>query len=416
MSLIEQALGKREFQERVEGSTTPEQQRHHKRLEIRKGFTTRTTVFLILPLVILIVTGLLLYQRGDSLVSSLPDVKGDSSSQIPVSDSMNTPLLSSEELRENASVPAAQEEVLPAGDITEGGVVKEDLKHEGQLVQETTVKEAVAEKAIVEGTITEKREEVATVVKETRAEKNTPSLLHKAESTAVLPVDTAIEQNVLPSTGGTAETAFSHQNLVSRQYNHALHLERNGKLGQAVLEYERALVLNPGHIKSLNNLGGIYYRLGKFSLALEYYKKALAINPYHVGTYNKMGLALFKLDRVEEAIGVLQQAISKDPDNIESYNNLGVMYKTRGENAMAQATFEHALAIQPNNAELHYNLALLHEAQDNLEPAFWHYQRFIELCPLEYQQLKEQISRHLFVLAKRSVYQDMEQSKKLNNK
>ena len=178
MSLIEQALGKSEFQENVENSSTSQLGTSHKRLQIRKGFTTRTTVLLILPLVVLIVTGLLFYQKSDSLVGSLRAEKGNHRVQSPAEDSMNTPLLSREALAVNAAVPDTRGEALPAKDTTKGNLVKrEDLKHEAQLLKETVIEEGVAE-----GTIAEETVAVARVDEGTLVERTAPFLLKEEEN------------------------------------------------------------------------------------------------------------------------------------------------------------------------------------------------------------------------------------------
>ena len=202
----------------------------------------------------------------------------------------------------------------------------------------------------------------------------------------------------------------SQKQLLNTHYNNAIKLEKEGGLREAVLEYERALVLNPNHIKSYNNLGGIYYKLDKFNLAVESYKKALAINPNYVKAHNNLGIVLFKLDEIDEAIDEFKLAISLDPKNTESYNNLGIIYKNIGEIEKAREALKSALAIGLENPEVHYNLALLYESEDNLESAFTHFQKFIELSSPHHHELKKKVREHLFVLAKKSALRETKQS------
>ena len=362
MSLIEKALQHTELEGKNKDKLLFLPPVIHKGIVINKGLKRKSILFTLASMTCLIGIGLLIYTSNTPGWWSKSQEKSEGGAQAPLS---TQPAMSVTIPKDGAS-PSVSPEI--------------DGKEYGKKVGEGTGGPLPPSKS---GT-----------------DQPAVSFNQEPEAPTLVKVENKIENHGVEPIKRKERMLLSEDKLFTTHYNNALQCEKEGKLREAVLEYERALVINPRHYKSYNNLGGVYYKLGRVELAIESYKKALAIDPRYVKVYNNMGIALFRLEREDEAIETFNKAIALDAHNIESYNNLGIVYKSVGEVEKARETFERALAMSPRNGEVHYNLALLDESEGAWESAFIHYQQFLESSDSKYEGLKEKVREHLLVLAK----------------
>lgn len=363
MSLIEKALKKSELfgnSEVAQPYRSPTITPKNSSTKKSVGVKTILLISLVLFLLFLFCASLIVYRKSNSYLKTDASEKGEHSTNSSIMSDADTII---------TGKPKAAASVSPSG-INEKILTKKDSAKDS-IKKEPPV-------SLNEG-------------------KETPVLVKVANEIRSYPQKPIKKKESKPS---------SQEQLLNNHYNNAIKLEKAGKLKEAVFEYERALVLNSHHIKSYNNLGGIYYKLGEFNLAVESYKKALTANPHYVKAYNNLGIVLFRLDKVDEAIDKFKRAITLDSKNIESYNNLAIIYKNTGEIEKARQTFKSALAADPDNADVHYNLAMLYESEGDLELAFSHYQKFIEFSNPHHHGLVTQVREHLFHLAGKSALRD----------
>src|SRR5262249_47410909 len=139
------------------------------------------------------------------------------------------------------------------------------------------------------------------------ATESTPALREAPSTDAASPTSTATEaeptaepaqqttQESQPSTDSTppatrpeADQPKSGNSNVDavRRYNSAVQNHLNGKLVEAVSDYQGALQLNPNLSEAHSNLGLIYNQQHNYAQALSEFRKALAINPRDAITYN----------------------------------------------------------------------------------------------------------------------------------
>ncbi len=64
----------------------------------------------------------------------------------------------------------------------------------------------------------------------------------------------------------------------ARHFERGIELQKEGKLEEAIAEYEKALKPTP-HFAVLANLGAAYARLGRFEEAIARYEEALKLAP-----------------------------------------------------------------------------------------------------------------------------------------
>ena len=109
---------------------------------------------------------------------------------------------------------------------------------------------------------------------------------------------------------------------------HAVELNARGlaaqqrkQLDEALVFYDRALILNPDLVKVLYNRGNALNELRRFDEALESFDRALAIRPDHVSTLNNRGRALEHLMCLEEALASYDRALTVNPQHANAIKN-----------------------------------------------------------------------------------------------
>jgi hypothetical protein len=112
--------------------------------------------------------------------------------------------------------------------------------------------------------------------------------------------------------------------LASVEYHAEAHhiqgvtLFQEGKVSEAIQQYEQALRLYPNYPKAHLNLGIALEQMGRGPEAIEQYEEALRLNPDYVKAHYNLAVALEHAGRVPEAIQHYQQALQGNPDLAEA--------------------------------------------------------------------------------------------------
>jgi len=154
-----------------------------------------------------------------------------------------------------------------------------------------------------------------------------------------------------------------------------------GKVQDAIGQYEQALQLNPNDPNVPVNLATALLHAGRLREAIGHYEQALRIDPDDAFAHYNMGVALVKLGQPGQAIGHFAQALRIKPDYAEAHVILGSVLFDQGKVGEAIRHWEEALRIKPTFAEAHYNLAnaLLREGRP--EEAIEHYEQALHIKP-----------------------------------
>jgi len=108
-----------------------------------------------------------------------------------------------------------------------------------------------------------------------------------------------------------------------------------------------------------DNLGSVLSQKGQIDAAMIQFQKALDINPSDASALNNLGLALFQKGRIDEAVSQYKMALQNDPNFDEAYNNLGNALVKKGQVDEAIAQYRKAVEINPNNVSARTNLGLI---------------------------------------------------------
>ncbi len=112
-----------------------------------------------------------------------------------------------------------------------------------------------------------------------------------------------------------ADRANAHNNL-------GIVLGEKGQIEEAISQFQEAIRLEPGYAEAHNNLGTALGMKGQFDEAIRQYQAALRLKPDYAGAHNNLGTALARKGQIDEAIGQLQEALRLKPDYADARRNL----------------------------------------------------------------------------------------------
>jgi Tfp pilus assembly protein PilF len=174
---------------------------------------------------------------------------------------------------------------------------------------------------------------------------------------------------------------------------------KSRQLPRARESFERAIELDPSHVKSLLNLsrvllelkepreaservlaalqidstsgevhrlmGRVQTALGESEGAIESYRSALVLDGHDVWAMNNMGLVLIQLGRFEEALRPLARAVQLDSSVAVFRNNFGMALERTGHFVAAAESYRAAVSIDPGYAKASASLARISGRTDD---------------------------------------------------
>lgn len=177
-----------------------------------------------------------------------------------------------------------------------------------------------------------------------------------------------------------------------------------GDRGKAEGAFEKALSIDPRHVKSMVNLSRVlleqkrhdeaierlmgaveiepessdvlrllartYSTAGRKDEAVETYRRAIELNELDAWSMNNLGLLLLEAKRAEEALPLLARAVELRKDVPEFQNNLGMALEHTGRFKAAASAYSGALTADPNYVRARQNLARVETVKEaTQEPA-----------------------------------------------
>ena len=157
---------------------------------------------------------------------------------------------------------------------------------------------------------------------------------------------------------------------------------------------------SPNKARPHNYLGEIYSEQGRLAEAIKEYQAVLSLSSDYYYAHNNLGVAYYQLGRLDEAIREFQAVLSIRPDNAHvhsnlvaayeqqvrqdkahAHSNLGAAYEQQGRLDEAIKEYQAALMLNPYDADAHYNLGLVYERRGRPDEAIREYQAALRLNP-----------------------------------
>lgn len=145
-------------------------------------------------------------------------------------------------------------------------------------------------------------------------------------------------------------------------------LQDTQKFEEAIVEYRKAIEIDPNHVLAHFYLGDTLSTQKNNKEAINEYLKVLQLKEQHLNIdaeldknfsayfYYKFGTSLYYENKFEEAIEQYRKAIHFEPNNGSFYNNLGLALLEHGNFDEAIKQLNYAVLLEPNNILFQNNL------------------------------------------------------------
>lgn len=145
--------------------------------------------------------------------------------------------------------------------------------------------------------------------------------------------------------------------------------------------YRDALNKNSRSVTMHYNLAVLEHERGNREAALLEYQKAVNIDPLYAKARANLGVFYQEEKNIPKAIEELHRAIDSDPTAAEPHNTLGIIYIGQGKTEAGIAEFRTAIALRETYAQAHINLASALGSRGRYEEGLREYKRAFELAP-----------------------------------
>ena len=113
--------------------------------------------------------------------------------------------------------------------------------------------------------------------------------------------------------------------------------------------------------KDHNQKGVTYSEQGQYDLAILEFNKALEIDPGSPEAYNNRGITYSKKDQFDSAISDFSKALDIDPKDTKVLYNRGLTYAIEGQFDLALSDLKKCLELVPSNADAYDSRGILYE-------------------------------------------------------
>lgn len=131
---------------------------------------------------------------------------------------------------------------------------------------------------------------------------------------------------------------------------------RDGRIQDAVDEFQKVLRLDPGVVEARVNLGIAYHLLGQYDLAVIAFSEALRQKPSLLGPSILLGIDYLKLGLPAKAIGPLEEALRVDPSNPEARRTLAACYLAQDNYRQASNEFRRVFSLESDKERAWFDL------------------------------------------------------------
>jgi tetratricopeptide (TPR) repeat protein len=164
-------------------------------------------------------------------------------------------------------------------------------------------------------------------------------------------------------------------------YNRGIAWFARGMLNQAVIDFDKAIRINPLFVDAYIRRGRCRQSRGDTDGAIADYNKAIGLDSRSAFAYNNRGIARRAKEDLAGAISDFSEAISINPDLAEAYVNRGAARCVLGEMAGAVADLDKAIAINPRNAMAYNNRGKARQLEGDMPAAVADYDQAIRIDP-----------------------------------
>jgi tetratricopeptide (TPR) repeat protein len=175
-------------------------------------------------------------------------------------------------------------------------------------------------------------------------------------------------------------------------YMLALSAWKSGDATKAELAFEKALSIDPRHVKSLVNLGRVFIEQKRYDEAIERLARAGEIDSESAEVQRLLGRVYHAQRRTDDAVQAYRRAIELNEGDAWSMNNLGLVLLDAKRPGEALPLLEKAVELRKNVPEFHNNLGMALEHTGRFKAAASAYSGALSADP-GYSKAKQNLAR-----------------------
>ena len=172
----------------------------------------------------------------------------------------------------------------------------------------------------------------------------------------------------------------THNNSMAH-YTFGQALDQQGRLEEAVIQYNKAIKIRPKFAMAHNNLGAALSRKGELKEAIYHFNEAVNIHPDYAKAHNNLATVLLTQGKFEEALSHYREAIRINPEDECTRKNLANFLFNQGRTDEALSHYNKVLLFNPEDWDTHYKLGRILIKQDKVNEALNHFSEAIKLNP-----------------------------------
>jgi Flp pilus assembly protein TadD len=162
-------------------------------------------------------------------------------------------------------------------------------------------------------------------------------------------------------------------------FNLAVALTGSDQERDAVEEYRKACDLDPHQPGWFAHLAASLSQTGDLDGAVLNFRKSLALDPSNPGVEADLGAALSENGQAQEGYEHMRKAVEMAPDFADGHSYLGTALAKMGRMDEAVAELQKAIALSPASVEYHFNLGFVLGLRGDFAGAVASFQKSVEL-------------------------------------
>ncbi|MEM7103820.1 MAG: tetratricopeptide repeat protein [Bacteroidota bacterium] len=148
-----------------------------------------------------------------------------------------------------------------------------------------------------------------------------------------------------------------HPNVGLAYKNRGNYRARNGKIEEALKDFNIALQLLPDDSAIYESLGNTYAGMGQIQQALGYYNSAIELDDSKSSAFLNRGIALSQLRQYDQAFADYQKALDMGQRLLSVLPNRGYAYLDAGMYQESIADYQKVIQLNPNEGSYYFFLA-----------------------------------------------------------
>jgi tetratricopeptide (TPR) repeat protein len=177
------------------------------------------------------------------------------------------------------------------------------------------------------------------------------------------------------------QRSTQHPDDAEIYYQLGLAYAKSDRTHDAVGALQKAVSLDPVHVRAWENLGRVLYFDHKPDEALAAFTRATDLGAENPEVWNDYAIILMEKGRLDDGSAALDKGFKLNPKRAQLWNSLGNLKEKRYDFPGAIEAFQQALQIDPNYAIGWCNLGLAQKFTHNDEAALASFQKAAQLDP-----------------------------------